>query len=237
MSQATESRSHAGEPPQDVMTLWAAVPYLEDLDLEVVEALASCASRRRYAAGEWIFDEGAPVAGLFMIECGIVKITRFTKDGREHILHLLYRGDTLNDVTVMDGGPNPASAVAHEDCQIWRIDRADLRAVADSHPQLAWAFVESIAWEARYLLGLVEDLSMRNVRSRLANLLLLQAKESDRNEIPQLLTQEEMANRLGTVREVVGRALRGLAADGIIEFDRHRIVILEPERLAQEADV
>ena len=78
---------------------------------------------------------------------------------------------------------------------------------------------------------------MRNVRSRLANLLLTQARDTEREEVPRLLTQEEMASRLGTVREVVGRALRGLAADGIIEFDRHRIVILQPERLAEEADV
>ena len=65
----------------------------------------------------------------------------------------------------------------------------------------------------------------------------MQAEESKHDEVPRLLTQEEMASRLGTVREVVGRALRGLAADGIIEFDRHRIVVLEPDRLAAEAEV
>ena len=52
-----------------------------------------------------------------------------------------------------------------------------------------------------------------------------------------MLTQEEMAARLGTVREMVGRTLRSMAASGVIEFDRHRIVILDPERLAEEAEV
>lgn len=217
--------------------MWARVPYLEDLSASLVETLAAAAMPRTYAAGEAVFDEGAPVAGLFMIESGVVKIARYSKEGREHILHLLHAGDTFNDVAAMDGGPNPAAAVAHEDCRIWRIDRADLRAIADRNPELAWALVESIARRARYLISLVEDLSMRNVRSRLANLLLMQAQEAQRSEIEQLLTQEEMASRLGTVREVVGRALRGLAADGVIEFDRHRIVILDADRLAQEADV
>jgi CRP-like cAMP-binding protein len=224
-------------PPEDVIALWAAVPYLEDLSQELVAALASAAAPREYAAGELIFDEGAPVAGLFMIEVGVVRITRFTKEGREHILHLLYRGDTFNDVAALDGGPNPASSVAHVDSVVWHISRSELRRIADQHPDLAWALVESIARRARYLLGLVQDLSMRNVRSRLANLLLTQARDTEREEVPRLLTQEEMASRLGTVREVVGRALRGLAADGIIEFDRHCIVILQPERLAEEADV
>ena len=219
------------------MALWAAVPYLEDLSLELVRTLAAVASPRTYTEGELIFDEGAPVAGLFMIEYGVIKVTRFTKEGREHILHLLHRGDTFNDVAALDGGPNPATAIAHVESRIWRIDRNDLRRTADAHPELAWALVESIARRARYLVGLVQDLSMRNVRCRLAHLLLMEAEDTDQDEVQRLLTQEEMASRLGTVREVVGRALRGLAADGIIEFDRHRIVILEPERLAEEADI
>ena len=113
--------------------------------------------------------------------------------------------------------------------------RADLQAVAARHPDLAWALIESLARRARHLVGLVEDLSMRNVRGRLARLLLEQAQATGDEAIQRMLTQEQMASRLGTVREVVGRALRGLAADGIIEFDRHRIVILDPDRLADEA--
>ncbi len=237
MAHQAASASATNKTPEHVVALWAGVPYLEDLPQELVDALAAAAVPRTYAAGEVIFDEGAPVAGLLLIETGIVKVTRFTKEGREHILHLLYRGDTFNDVAAMDGGPNPASAVAHEESRIWRIDRNALRSIADCNPALAWALMESIARRARYLLGLVQDLSMRNVRSRLANLLLMQAMEAEGAEIQQLLTQEEMASRLGTVREVVGRALRGLAADGVIEFDRHRIMILDAERLADEADV
>ena len=78
---------------------------------------------------------------------------------------------------------------------------------------------------------------MRTVKGRVARLLLDQAQTNQADVVPRLLTQEEMASRLGTVREMVGRALRSLAADGVIEFDRHRIVILDPLRLAQEAEV
>ena len=245
MHQARQAMTHSSTPSTaagslpsgEITALWAAVPYLEELRPQVVEALAAAASCRNYAAGELIFNEGDPCAGLFLIERGVIKITRFAKDGREHILHLLHRGDTFNDVASLDGGPNPASAIAHTDAVVWRIRRADLHRLAESHPDLAWALIESLARRARYLIGLVEDLSMRNVRSRLAHLLLAQAQAAETDEVPRLLTQEEMAGRLGTVREVVGRALRGLAADGIIEFDRHRIVILDPERLAQEAGV
>ena len=94
-----------------------------------------------------------------------------------------------------------------------------------------------MASRARYLVGLVEDLAMRNVRGRLARLLLEEAEGTERRTVPRMLTQEEMAARLGTVREMVGRTLRSMAASGLIEFDRHRIVILDPERLAEEAEV
>ena len=143
--QHVASAAFRRSPPEDVIALWAAVPYLEDLSQELVAALASAAAPREYAAGELIFDEGAPVAGLFMIEVGVVRITRFTKEGREHILHLLYRGDTFNDVAAMDGGPNPATSVAHVDSVVWHISRSELRRIADQHPELAWALVESIA--------------------------------------------------------------------------------------------
>ena len=157
--------------------------------------------------------------------------------GREYILHMVQPGGTFNDVAVLDGGPNPATATAHTDALVWRIDRADFHRIVDRHPDLAWALLEDLAGRARFLVGLVEDLSMRSVRGRLARLLLEEGEAQQTDVVPRLLTQEEMAARLGTVGEMVGRTLRSLAADGIIEFDRHRIVILDPERLAQEADV
>ncbi len=111
----------SGGVPAEILALWAAVPWLEHLRPEIVEALAAVATRRNYGAGELIFDEGDPVAGLFLLESGVVKVTRVTKDGREHILHLLHRGDTFNDVAALDGGLNPAAAVAHTDAAVWRI--------------------------------------------------------------------------------------------------------------------
>ena len=213
------------------------VTYLRDQHEEVLQALAAAATRCVLPAGHIVFLQGEPVAGLFLIETGEVKVSRVSKEGREHILRIVHAGDTFNDVAALDGGPNPATCTVRVDAVIWRIAREDLMRVAIRHPKLAWALIESVARRARYLVGVVEDLGMRSVRGRLANLLLLEAQSSASDAVPRLLTQEEMASRIGTVREVVGRALRGLATDGIIAFDRHRIVILDAERLAEEAEV
>ncbi|NJN82440.1 MAG: Crp/Fnr family transcriptional regulator [Caldilineaceae bacterium] len=222
---------------QSLITLLRTVPYLRPLDEAVLGALADVSSPSSFEAGEVIFLEGEPVAGLYIVEEGIVKISRFSSEGREHIFHLATSGHTFNDVAALDGGPNPATTTACGAVNVWRITRTDLRHVVDRHPTLAWSLIESIARRSRHLVGLVQDLSMRNVKGRLAHLLLQEARSNSNAEVTQLLTQEEMASRLGTVREMVGRSLRSLAAAGIIEFDRHRIVILDEERLAEEAEV
>lgn len=114
---------------------------------------------------------------------------------------------------------------------MWRIARPDLQALATRHPELAWALIKSIAGRARYLVGIVQDLAMRNVKGRLARLLLEQAEMAGRGEAPDPLTQEDMASRLGTVREVVGRALRSLAAEEAISLGSATSCHFEPGTL------
>lgn len=220
-----------------LIKLLAAIPYFRGQGSAVIAALAACAVPRTFEMDANIFWEDQPATGLFLVEEGTVKISRVSKEGREHIMHLIAAGDTFNDVAALDGGMNPATATACTAVKVWEISRRDLQRLAEQYPQLAWALVESIARRARHLVGLVQGLALRNVRGRLAHLLLAEARSLDSGTVPRMLTQEDMAARLGTVREVVGRALRSLANDGIIEFDRHRIVILDPERLTAAAEV
>ena len=207
------------------------VPYFAGLPDEMLAALAAVAVEQRYARGQIIFLEGEPCAGLQVIAEGDVKIFKLSPLGREQILHRLGPGDTFNDVAVLDGGGNPASSAALTDAILCTIARADIQRLAHAHPALAWALIESIARRARHLVAMVEDLALRSVKERLARLLLTEAArtpaagEIDRS---QMVTQAEMAARLGTVREMIGRGLRDLADDGIISLDRHRIVITDP---------
>jgi CRP/FNR family transcriptional regulator len=226
--------AHSLSPPTDLL---AEVRFLRGLAPEILDALAACAIPIHYDAGTLIFLEGEPAANLYLVERGIVKISRISQEGREHILVLIRPGETFNDVAVMDGGPNPATATAQTDVDLWIIDRERFRVIARRYPDLSWALIADLAGRTRYMIGVVQDLAMRTVRGRLAHLLLEEAGGTQGDEVPRLLTQEEMAARLGTVRDVVGRTLRNMAADGIITFDRHRIVILDAERLQAEAEV
>jgi CRP-like cAMP-binding protein len=215
------------------------ISYFASLPDGLLEELASLARERHYARGQVIFLEGEPCAGLHIVDSGIVRIFKVSPQGREQVLEQLGPGGTFNDVAVLDGGPNPASAMAAEDARVWVVDRADIRRLAAVHPELAWALIESIAGRARHLVAMVEDLSLRSVKARLAKLLLAEAEHTaGQAQInrDQMVTQAEMAARLGTVREMIGRALRDLADDGLITFDRHRIIIQDREGLVEVAE-
>jgi CRP/FNR family cyclic AMP-dependent transcriptional regulator len=206
------------------------VPYFTDLPEPVLAALAAACVERRFSRGQLIFLEGEACAGLHIVGSGEVKIFKLSPQGREQILHRMGPGDTFNDVAVLDGGPNPASAAATTDASLWVITRGEMQRLAQSHPALAWALIESIARRARHLVAMVEDLSLRSVKSRLARLLLNEVERATKTgelDRSQMVTQAEMAARLGTVREMIGRALRELADEGLIKLDRHRIVILD----------
>ncbi|NOZ51134.1 MAG: Crp/Fnr family transcriptional regulator [Chloroflexi bacterium] len=213
------------------------VIYFQDQSDEVLAALAAVAVCLQYPAAVMILMQDEPATSLYYVEKGEVKISRLLRDGREHVFHIVRAGETFNDVAALDGGLNPATAITRTDVVVWRISRCDLQRLTSLYPSLAWALIESIARRARHLVGVVENLAGRNVRGRLAHLLLAEARRYETTAVPRMLTQEEMASRLGTVREMVGRALRGLAADGIIKFDRHRIMILDSDRLEKEAEV
>lgn len=211
------------------------VSYFAQLPEPVLAALAAACVERRYDRGQIIFLEGDPCAGLHIVAAGEVKVFKLSPQGREQILHRFGPGDTFNDVAVLDGGPNPASAAALTDAKLWVITRGEMRRLVQAYPALAWALIESIARRTRHLVGMVEDLSLRSVKSRLARLLLAEAERAAKSgelDRSQMVTQAEMAARLGTVREMIGRALRELADERLIEFDRHRIVIIDPEGLA-----
>lgn len=232
MTRSSESAHH-----DSMAALLRKVDILQGMSDDALARLIASGVRRGYAAGSILFLEGEPVVGFYLIETGQVKISRLSQDGREHILLLLGPGDSFNEVAALDGGPNPATATAYTDTLTYCILRDSLRETVAQHPDLAWAMIESISRRTRHLVGMVQDLSMRSVKGRLAHLLLEQAEADEADAVARMLTQEEMASRLGTVREMVGRALRNLASDGIIEFDRHRIVILDVEGLRKEAEV
>jgi CRP/FNR family cyclic AMP-dependent transcriptional regulator len=213
-------------------SLLRSIPYFASLDEETLASIAALAVRRIYQPDEVIFLEGEPCAGLFIVDAGHVKIFKASLEGREQILTIIGLRDSFNDVAVFDGGPNPASAQAMDAVELCVIERPAMVSLFDRYPKLAQAVVATLAARCRMLVGMVEDLSLRSVTGRLAKLLLDQATQGQ-DAVP--LTRQQMAARLGTIREMVSRSLRELEDEGLVKREGRQIVIADQAALERRA--
>lgn len=208
------------------MTALRAQPYFKALDDAELKQLARTLIERAFDKDETVFLEGEPCQGLYIVRKGSVKIYKLSPEGREQILTYVNAAGSFNEVAVFDGGPNPANVSAAEATTVWIVPRAGLIGFIERRPKVALAIIQNLGARLRHLVGLVEDLSLRQVGSRLAKLLLETASREERG-----LTQQEMAARLGTVREMIGRSLRQLEARGLIKIEHGKIVILDRQGL------
>ena len=213
--------------PNDLLK---AVSYFSRLDHAALKLLAQSAVRRAYDAGQVILIEGEPCAGLYVVESGWLKAVKIGLDGREQVLQTLRDGEAFNALSVFTDAPNQATVSALEDSVVWLIQREVLLNLMDQHPALTRQVVTDLAGRVMHLIRMVEDLSLRSVEARLARLLLEQA-EGGSVQRRRWATQAEMASRLGTVPDVVNRALRKLSDGGLIHVERHQIQILDKEGL------
>ena len=219
--------------------VFSRLPGFAGLDTATLEAMARTAVPRHFHAGQVIYLEGEPATAVFILESGWVKATRMSLDGREQALSILRPVDVFGDIAVFTGSPYPGTVVALEDVEVWEIDRATMLDLVARYPQLALAVIRHLADRVLYFIGLVEDLSLRSVEARLANTLLKNA-ETRQGELivprRQWTTFDEMATRLGTVRDVLSRALHTLEEEHLLRVERHQIVLLDAEGLARRGN-
>lgn len=210
--------------------------FFKELDVPTLEKLAQGAIWREYAAGETIFWEGDVSPGLYFLQSGWVKAVKSSPAGREQVLRFLEAGEMFNEVAAFSSQPNPATAVALEPAGIWLLKRESLLRLLRERPDFAQHVIENMAGRVMHLAALVADLSLRSVNGRLARLILDGASEGDDSlHRPRWYTQTELAARLGTVPDVVQRALRSLEADGLIEVQKQYIRIRNRSALAKIA--
>jgi len=216
-------------------------PYFTALDDAALAAIAREVRPREAQAGEHILTEGEPCHGLYFVLRGQVRLVKTAADGREHVLRVLGPGATFNDIAVFDGGPNSDSAVAVGPTRIGYVPTATMQRLIERHPQIARDALKLLSQRQRSLGHVVEDLALRDVTARVARLLLgCIGTHGDIIEKAGFacarITHQEIATMVGSVREVVQRALKELERDGAIALERSHIDIIDPAKLARWVD-
>lgn len=211
---------------------WSSIPYFANLDSCGLKDLNTYAHIHTYQAGATIFAEGFACAGFFVLLEGLVRIYRLNNEGRLHTLSLLRPIATFNEVAAVDGSPNPVNAVAVTQARVAVLGHDVLMRLLSSNPKLMANYVQALARMNRDYLERLEDMTFRTIPSRLAKLFLHETTYADHiADAPTHLTQEEIASILGTTREVVGRALRGLLNAGLLRKKGREVYIANREGL------
>jgi CRP/FNR family transcriptional regulator, cyclic AMP receptor protein len=212
------------------------VSFCAELPEAAIRALSRIAAPLQRPAGSLIQVEGDSAEAMYIVVSGRVKIARLGAGGREQVLNVIARGGHFNTVPMFDGGPCPANAEAVTEVQLLVLPRARLQQVVEEHPPLALALLREFTGRLRHLVNLVDDLALHTVQGRVAGLLLDQAEAAERGDEVTPLTQAEMAARIGTVREMVGRTLKSFETLGLIRMERGAIAVVDRAGLARQRE-
>jgi CRP/FNR family cyclic AMP-dependent transcriptional regulator len=198
------------------------------------EAMHACAVIKKFPAKSIITWEGDECQLVYFILEGWVELFRASRDGREQIIERLKEGEAFNLAPIFTTMPvQQATARALKPSILAVVSQKDFINLMDQFPQSYKALACHFARRLANMADSIETLSLYSVRGRLAKFLIDEADTSG----DQRWTQEDMARRLGTVRDVIGRMLRQFEDDGLIRMARQRILLLDRERILDIAGV
>jgi CRP/FNR family transcriptional regulator len=213
---------HSDKPQR--LKLLRSNEYFDTMPDSLLDRITGHMQLREYERGEVFFWEGDAGDGLYIVHNGSAKIYRVSPQGRQYIVRILQEGDTFAEVPAFDGGANPVNVESLETCSVWVIDGDTLRELVLSHPHFAQKVLENFGRMLRGMVRQVSEMAFYQVTHRLARLINETAVD---DALAAHMTQEQMAARLGTVREVVARSLKELERSGAIKVENRRIHIVD----------
>ena len=207
-----------------------------DLAEVPLRALAEHSVEKHLARDEILFLAGEEARGLYVIIEGSVRAFRDAADGREQVIHVERAGATIAELPVFDDKSYPSTVAANEETRLLFIDKKDVKRLCMEYPQIALAALKLLATRLRRCAALVETLSLRDVDQRLARWLLQEAQANGKShgrgyEMPLALTHQQIASHIGSVREVVSRALNRLQKNGLLTVKGRKITISDAQAL------
>jgi CRP/FNR family transcriptional regulator len=221
----------------DLIDRMSRLEHFSKLSQADLAAIIDIGRVRKVDEGEWIFREGEPCAGLYVLLSGQVHLHKVGPEGQEHIMVVLKPVTMFNEVAVLDGGVNPATAIAARESVVWRADREEFLGLIDQYPAVGIGMLPILARRNRELVTKFEDLSFRTVRARTAKLLLELSRFGERPIDRRSHSVNNLAAQICTAPEAVSRSITFFKLNGYIFSSRNRITVREPVKLAELAQI
>ena len=213
--------------------LLSNVSYFNNLGPADLVRIINSGQLKRYRKDKYIYFKEEPGAGMYVLFSGKVHLCNYGCDGQSQIFSTIEPVTMFNEVTAIDSGPNPATAIAVKDCLTWNIDFEAFELLVKQYPDptVGLAMMRVLAGRTRNLINLCGDLSFRSVLSRCVKLILELSNDGtktiDRSEFP----LADLAARVATAPESISRSLSWLDKRGLISCDRQQITVQNAEPL------
>lgn len=223
-----------GERSQDfVVSLLRNGPWAS-LPTETVKLLAAGGSPSDVLASVTVYTE-AEAARFAVVVRGLLRVYMLTSDGRQVTVRYVRAGGLLGAPALV-GGPAPVFVQALTDSTVYFMDLARVKRVAQQDVAVAWVFAEE---SVRRLYDILEELAgntFATVRQRVVRHLLdlAASRPAPDGRLYALVSQQDLANSVGSVREVVARVLHELRAASLVRTSPGRVEILDPLKMSQE---
>lgn len=217
------------------------LPLFNELSDTELALIAEGVSRLSFEEGTVIFVEGDVCRELLIVEEGEVKVVKSALSGRQQLLSIERKGSALAEVAAFDGGRYPVTAQASSATTLLRLSADSFRKICVNSPEMALKVFKVLAHRLRHLVNLVEELSFSTVRARLIAYLVRLAEQSGKQTPHGICFQlrennEELATRLGTVRELVSRNMGRLHGESLIEIRKRTVNIPDLSLLRNEIE-
>ena len=200
-------------------------------DLEKVAAITVIKSLEK---GQYLFHEGDPASGFYIVQTGAVNIHRVTAAAKEQVIHIFRAGESFAEAALASESGYPADARVIESSQILLVQKAGFLDLLRRQPELALRMLASMSSHLRVLVSQLEDLTLKDVETRLANWLIKRCPEphSERPVHIQLtMTKRVLAAELGTVSETFSRTLAKFREQKTVTAKGKTLTVLSPARL------
>lgn len=215
----------------------SSVPIFAGLKEDEIALLHPLMRTTQFKKGEPVFHEGEHSASLFVLNRGIIKLTKLENNGKEHILRLLFPGDFFGQSALLQEKPHYASAYAVEETRICLIHRNDFLNVLRSNPDTAAGFMAALSGQLEEADGWAAVLTLLEADRRLARMLLYfrdkSAPGTAQFKLP--VSKKELAGMVGTTPETLSRKLAQMSIDGILSVSQRTLHIHDEPALRQLA--
>jgi CRP/FNR family transcriptional regulator, dissimilatory nitrate respiration regulator len=220
----------------DTVAMLKKVDLFAGLSSTQLDALGKMIVPKSMASGDVLFLQDDQADGFYVLASGGLQVYRTGMDGRRQILHVFEKpGDVCGEVAVFEGGTYPAAAEAVGDSAVLYLPRDPFLRLTRAQPDILLAMLAVLSRRLRRFVGLIDDLSLKDVGTRLAQYLISRADEAGRDRFTLSISKGMLASHLGTIAETVSRTLRKMQEQGLIKVDGRQIVIRDRAGLEEIA--